>query len=168
MAAQYRTFFAVPLLGMAALVALASNETACLTDACKGEYSVWGNLGQGNLIERDVWQSTPIDGEWVPFPHAGRVDFVHPLGRQPYEILVWISAEKRPLPSANFTLGGGDVASVYRADLGVVGVQNGTCADYYVRVVLRAAPSPLPDVSDAGADVGLDGGDGGLVEAGTD
>lgn len=149
------------MLGLTAL----SGE-ACLTDACKDSYATYGRApGQGSLVDPNTWQSTPIEGEWVAFPHQARVEFFHSLGRRPYEVLVWVSAEKTPLAASNFTLAGGDTATVFKVLPDVVSLTNGTCADYYVRVLLRAAPAPPDDVRDASTSEAGDG-DGGTSEGG--
>lgn len=130
-----------------------ANE-ACLTRACDPSASDWGKLpGEGSFIGSDAWQSTTLDGEWVPFPHGVRVALFHPLGRTPTEVVVWISAEKQQvLGRTNFTLAGGDVAKISDVSDSAFAVTNGTCADFYVRVVARAAPVAVPSPPvDAGA-----------------
>lgn len=162
----------MPVLGVALLVATAFSGEACLTDACKESHSEWGKApDQGSLVDPNTWQSTPIDGEWVPFPHQVRLEFFHSLGRAPYEgripyeVLVWVSAEKKPLAGSNFTLAGGDTATVYKVLYDVVSLTNNTCADYFVRIVVRAAPAPPPP-ADAGNGDGAPEPDGGTVEGG--
>ena len=152
---------AMPILGVALLGLTAFSGEACLTNACERSDSKWGEVaGEGSLIDANTWQSTPIDGEWVAFPHSVRVAFTHTpetttgrprLGRVPSEIVVWISAEKQQGRGTNFTVAGGDVAKISDVSDRFFAVTNGTCADYYVRVVVRAAPFPAGSV-DAGAD----------------
>jgi hypothetical protein len=143
----------MPALGCVALGTAAYSSEACLTDACKESFADFGKVpGQGNVLDENTWESAPVDGEWQAFPHQARIVYFHPLGRVPYEVLIWISAEKNPLAntSSNYTLAGGDVAKVYQTKSDVVSITNGTCADFYVRVVLRAAPRQA--AVDAGGD----------------
>jgi len=157
----------MPLLGVATLAATALTNEACLTRACDNGNALWGlEPGQGNLIDANTWESTPFGAEWVYFPHQTRVGFYHPLGRTATEVVVWISAEKRQGPDTNFTLAGGDIAKISDVKDGEVAVTNGTCADYYIRVVVRAAPVPPAPPSDAG-DAG-DAGDGASQDASSD
>ena len=159
----------MPILGLALLVVTALSGEACLTDACKDSYSVWGKApAQGSLVDANTWQSTPIDGEWVPFPHQARLEFFHSLGRVPYEVVVWVSAEKNPLSGSNFTLAGGDTATVYKVLYDVVSLTNNTCANYYVRIVVRAATVPPAAVDAGDGDGAPEGGvvEGGVVEGG--
>ncbi len=148
---------------------LLANE-GCLTDACKGGVTSFGDApGQGSFIDENTWQSVAVDADWLPFPHQTRIDFKHPLGRAPYEVLVWISAEQRPVerPGANFTLAGGDVATISAQRADTVSVYNGTCADYYVRILARAPAWPKADASPEPSEGGVDGGllEGGVPDA---
>jgi hypothetical protein len=149
----------MPLVGSVVLGVATYSSEGCLTDACKESFIDFGKApGQGSLVDENTWQSTPVDGDWQPFPHQARVEFFHPLGRVPYEVLVWISASKNPLVGSNYTLAGGDVATVYKTLFDVVSITNGTCADYYVRVVVRAPPraSAVDGGVDGGAEVGAE------------
>lgn len=149
----------LPFVGAAVLAAAAYSSEGCLTDACQESFLDFGKVpGQGNVLDENTWESVPVDGEWQPFPHQARVVYFHPLARVPYEVLIWISADKNPLATSNYTLAGGDVAKVYQTRADTVSITNGTCADYYVRVVLRAAPRQ-PAV-DAATDGSLEAGDG--------
>lgn len=154
----------MPLLGAAILGAVSLTNEACLTRACDYSDGEWGNKpGQGSLIDANTWQSTALDGEWVPFPHSVRLALFPPLGRAPTEIVVWISAEKKQAAGTNFTLAGGDVAKISDVSDRAFAVTNGTCADFYVRVVARAAPAPPPPPPvDAGSDADVDANDAGV------
>lgn len=160
---------ALPVVCGGILVGTLLANEGCLTDACKGGVTSFGDApGQGSFIDENTWQSVAVDADWLRFPHQTRIDFKHPLGRAPYEVLVWISAEQRPVerPGANFTLAGGDVATISAQRADTISVYNGTCADYYVRILARAAAWPKPDAS-AEPEGGVDGGllEGGVPEA---
>lgn len=145
---------ALPVVCGGILVGTLLANEGCLTDACKGSYAR-RDVGLGRRLDDDTWESGPIDGDWIPFTRQMQLELFHPLNRVPYEVLVWISPEQRPLNGSNFTLAGGDVATVYKALPDVVSLTNGTCADFYVRVVLRAPRVPSLDagsISDAGID----------------
>jgi hypothetical protein len=162
---------ALPLVGGCVLVAALFANEGCLTDACKGGVTSFGDApGQGSFIDENTWQSVEVDADWLRFPHQTRIDFKHPLGRAPYEVLVWISAEQRPVerPGANFTLAGGDVATISAQRADTISVYNGTCADYYVRILARAAARPPKVDASEPSDGGAEGGalEGGVPEGG--
>jgi len=131
-------------------------SASCYGHTCDGDSQVWGRVpGEGRLVDEDTWESTPIDGDWIPFTRQ-RVWFfeMRELGdRTPYEITPLISAERNPVhDNGNWTEGSGNLAEQSGAGPGRIAVKNNTCADYYIRIVAHAAPRPpQAPVPDAGA-----------------
>ena len=121
-------------------VALASG---CYGHTCDGDVQVFGkNPGEGRLFSADKWESSAIDGVWLDFPKQRAWIFdLHELG-------------------GNFTIAAGNLAEISGVAPDQVVVHNGTCADYYLRIVVEApprapnasVPTPIPDAgSDAEA-----------------
>lgn len=148
---------------LACALATALATPACLTRACDPSQEIFGlKEGEGRLLDEDTWESSPLDGKWLPYPHQRTwVLFYggYMKGRTPTSVQVFLSADERPNQAgSNFTQGGGDVVKMYNVTSDSMGLVNGTCADYFVRVVVKAPRFPPP--ADAGAD--------GPVEAGLD
>ena len=141
----------------------------CYGHTCDGDVQVYGhNPNEGQLIDEDTWESSAIDGEWIPFTKQRVWIFqMRELGdRVPYEISIDISAEKNPSAlGGNWTTGSGNLAEKSGVGPGTINVKNNTCADYYIRVVAHAKPrppgavlpdaaAPIDDASTADADAG--------------
>jgi hypothetical protein len=153
--------------------------TGCYGRNCEGEDVTYGRTpGQGRLLTADLWESSPIDGRWLDFPKQRVYVFeLEELGdREPALVIPYVSAAPDPLhdEGGQFTVAGGNLAEIFAAQKGRIGVKNGTCADYYLRVVVQAAPRPgatgeagIGAGADAGAGAGAGAGDaGGDAEAG--
>ena len=143
-------------------VALASG---CYGHTCDGDVQVFGkNPGEGRLFSADKWESSAIDGVWLDFPKQRAWIFdLHELGgRTPAVVTSYVSAQTDPNHElgGNFTIAAGNLAEISGVAPDQVVVHNGTCADYYLRVVVEApprapnasVPTPIPDAgSDAEA-----------------
>jgi hypothetical protein len=135
----------------------ASFASGCYGRNCDGDEVVFGHVpGEGQLLDANTWQSGPIDGPWLPFPKQRMWIFeLRELGdRLPSFPVAYVSAESDPLHSGgNFTIGAGNIAELSGADKGRLFVHNGTCADYYLRLVVESPPLPptaaVPDASTA-------------------
>lgn len=136
--------------------------SGCYGRACEGDVQVYGrNPGEGRLYSADRWESTPIDTVWLDFPkqRAWIFDVQELGGRIPAQITTYVSAQADPNHElgGNFTIAAGNLAEVSGVVPNQFVVHNGTCADYFVRVVVEvppAAPSssiPSP-TTDAGGD----------------
>jgi hypothetical protein len=126
----------------------------CYTHTCDSDSVNYGRgANEGELAAPDVWESNPVDGRWLDFPHARFYNFdLHELGdRLPVVITPYVSAQADPLHEANgnFTIGSGNLTEISNADKGRVTIHNGTCADYYLRLVVQAAPLPQTNEADA-------------------
>lgn len=177
------------LVGLAVLWAAVTTAVAlvpgCYGQTCDGSSEGFGRgEGEGHMIDEDTWESAPIDGKWLFFPGA-RIYFfdVPALGdRKPQVILPYISPVEDPnvfhtdRPPANFTIGGGNLSELSGVGNGRFVVRNGTCADYWLRVVVHleprpplpdgGVPPPLPDEAGAPDDAGVT--DSGTTDAGAD
>ena len=142
-----------------AVVAIAG----CYGHNCDGDVVNYGRgADEGRLLDANTWESSPIDGRWLDFPKQRAWVFdLHELGdRAPALVLPYVSAQADPLHEggSNFTLGSGNLTEISGADKGHVTIHNGTCADYYLRLVVVAAPEPsapsptAPSAADASTD----------------
>lgn len=127
----------------------------CYGHNCDGGQTFFGaNPGEGRLLDADTWETTPVNGPWLPFPKQQTYFFdLRDLGtdRTPDLVVPYISAQANPLAEGgNYTIGAGNLAEISGADLGRVAVHNGTCADYYIRVVVQASPR-APSQGSSGA-----------------
>lgn len=136
-------------LGAVAVVA-PLGSAGCFTNACDGDFQVFS---AGQLADEGTWQTSPIAGSWLRFP-ARRAYWLDttPLGRFPREVLVWVSTMERPNEGAgSFTQASGNLALVSGVtDRGLL-LTNDSCAELFVRVVVKASPLPA-DAGASGAD----------------
>lgn len=164
---------AAALAGVCGLATVATTP-ACLTRACDPSQGLFGlKEGEGRLLDEDTWESSPLDGKWLPYPHQRTwVLFYggYMKGRTPTSVEVFLSADEHPNQAgSNFTQGGGDVVKMYNVTSDSMGLVNGTCADYFVRVVVHAPRLPAPGADaavDGAAEAGVDASDDGGAEAG--
>jgi len=158
-------------LALGALWTLVMGATAfgsgCYGRNCDGDVQLYGRKeGEGRLLSADAWESGPIDGKWLPFPRQRIWIFdLTKLGndRLPQVIIPYVSAQENPLTEqGNFTIAAGNLAEQSGIGNGQVTIKNGTCADYYLRLVVDAAPRPPTTTaspsSSTSDDAGSDGG----------
>lgn len=132
--------------------------SGCYGHTCDGEVTFFGrNPGEGRLFTADKWESGPFDGVWLDFPKQRAWIFdLHELGgRVPAVVTAYVSAQQDPShePGGNSTLAAGNLAEISGVAPDQVVIHNGTCADYFLRVVVEAPPrapsaslpSPIPD-----------------------
>lgn len=124
--------------------------SGCYGHNCSGQIdSFGGNAGEGRLLDENTWETGPVNGPFLPFPRQQvyLLD-LQELGtdRTPDKIMPYISAERDPLAEGgNYTLAAGNLVEISNSDRGKLTVRNGTCADYYIRVVVEAAPRASSD-----------------------
>ena len=138
-----KSVMAVVVLWTVVMVAVAF-ASGCYGHTCDGEVTVFGkNPGEGRLFSADKWESGPIDGLWLDFPKQRAWIFdLHALGgRVPAVVTPYVSAQADPVhESGNFTIAAGNLAEISAVAPDQVVIHNGTCADYYLRVVVEAPP----------------------------
>jgi len=150
-----------------AVVCAFASMSGCYGRNCEGDVQDWGNNpGEGSLVDENTWQSTPIDGKWLHYPMQRAWIFAaRDLGdRTPYEISVMVSAQEDPVHEGSAAPAAGNLAEISGIVGGQFVVKNGTCAEYFVRVVARASPRPGPAPTpgeDAGGGGDAAGGDAG-------
>lgn len=157
----------------ASVTAAVAIVPGCYGRNCDGSAVTFGDKpGEGRMLDENTWESAPIDGKWLFYPGA-RIYFfnVPALGdRKPYDIRAYLSPVEDPnvfhtdRPPSNFTLGGGNLAELSGVDTNRFVVRNGTCAEYWMRVVVDLQPRPPAPVSTV--DASDDGGD--VFDASTD
>jgi hypothetical protein len=159
----------VALLAVWALVSGAAlSAPGCYGRNCEPAFAGYGKeAGQGSMIDSTTWQSNPVDGEWLPFPRQQVYFFDVPAleGQTPQVFIPYLSAQRDPSKSGDFTIGSGNLALLFGAGPNRIGVKNDTCSDYFLRLVLKV-PTPV-DAGDAGdVDAGdVDASDAGAVDA---
>jgi len=143
----------------AGLLTLATSGTAtgCFGRYCEGDVKTFGlNENEGRMVDSTTWESTPLDGRWLDFPRArtwifNLKRFVGPDG-VPHVIVPYVSNSATPIASnASFRIGASGLVDISGVRNGEVVIRNGTCDDYFVRLVVQpAAPVSLSgDASDA-------------------
>jgi hypothetical protein len=151
---------AVVVLWTIVMVAVAF-ASGCYGHTCDGEVTVFGrNPGEGRLSSTDTWESGAIDGLWLDFPKQRAWIFdLHELGgRTPVTVIPYVSAQADPVHEfGNFTIAAGNLAEISGVAPDQVVIHNGTCADYFLRLVVEAPPratnASLPsEIPDAGGD----------------
>jgi hypothetical protein len=148
-------------LGFGLCVALiaavtASTQPACTTHQCDGDFV---RFEQGHMVDPDTWESTPLNARWLDFPGQRRWHIIIPEGRSRRIVSIepYVSPAASPLTKGpkgeteNYTLASGDLCEIEGGENGELLVHNDTCADFYVRVVVRFAREPAPAL-DAGRD----------------
>ena len=153
-----RRVVAIVTLWVVVMVSVAF-ASGCYGHNCDGDVKIFGHEpGEGRMLSADLWESSPIDGVWLDFPKARVWIFdLHDLGdRLPEQITPYVSAQADPNHElgGNFTIGAGNLAQISGVVNDQVAVQNGTCADYFLRLTVEAAPrapnSSMPS-TDSGA-----------------
>lgn len=152
------------LLWAIVMIAVVS-ASGCYGRNCEGSVDYFGrNPGEGRMASPDEWESMAFDAKWLPFPRQRVWVFeMKDLGlRTPFKVDVYLSAQENPVgENGNLTPGGGNLTEISGIGPGKMTVKNGTCADYYLRVVAEASPAPGTPATtppDAGAPA-LDAGD---------
>lgn len=142
---KHAGWLALPL--SAVLLALASApSTGCAGDDCDPDTKTMATCG-GELLDANTWESGPLDGTYLDF-HGERTWGFNPSGwmgtREPAQINAYLSLNPAPNApgGAGFAQSAGNLAeiTVTRAADGFhVQVQNDTCAQYYLRLVITYA-----------------------------
>jgi hypothetical protein len=169
-------FFALLWIVIVGLVALAS--PGCYGRNCEAGLQTFGtDPGQGRMIDENTWESSPQEGEWIPYPKQVFLSINIPglNGRTPQIVLPYISAAPNPRKTGSTqTLGGGNLALIVNVSPNHVDLINDSCSDYYLRLVVVASPFPSGDASVAtpttDSDAGTNSGDasGAAADTGAD
>lgn len=115
--------------------------SSCYGRNCEGSPRQFGlDASDGRMLDENTWESSPSDGEWLPFPRQTAYNLSLPFGgRRPEWWLGYVSGQQRP-NTGNLTLGAGNLTVFNGVGPNALTVFNDTCSDYYIRVVAWAAP----------------------------
>ncbi|MBX3218874.1 MAG: hypothetical protein KF795_00050 [Labilithrix sp.] len=150
----------------ASISAAALIAPGCYGRNCEGGTEVFGvDAGEGRMIDENRWESGPMDGTWLWFPRQRYYIFdVRAFGgRVPFNPTAFLSASSNPATNGgNMTSGSGNLTLFRSMSANRIDIQNDSCSDYYLRLVVDLPPLPpvLPD--DGGA--GDDASDGGIED----
>ena len=119
--------------------------SACYGRNCEGAQLQYGtDAGQGELLDENTWESSPVAGNWLPFFRQHSIVMTIPFGgRTPFDAHAYVSAQ--PVPqTGQWTTGSGNlVEQIWNTNQVIV--INDTCSDYYIRVVAFAPPFGVAD-----------------------
>ncbi|HEY8038735.1 MAG TPA: hypothetical protein VIF15_03045, partial [Polyangiaceae bacterium] len=107
--------------------------------SCTGDPHPLGDVHQeGNDL---VWESSPMNGSWLDFPGQRRYVLIWPgefTQSVPYDVRTYVATgqDAQDFPN-NFVEGTGQLAEISGVSKLGVTVFNGTCAEYFLRVVAR-------------------------------
>lgn len=101
----------------------------------------------GGTRANGVYETSPIDGQYLHFPGGRRYALRHGLETQPQVVNTYVAFEEYPLKENNISEAAGNQAVIEIVDSEVVQVRNDTCDDLYMRLVATGS-SP----ADAGSD----------------
>jgi len=128
-------------LTLSALFFLGS--TGCENHLCDPSAASWGaEANQGDLLTDTMWESSPADGTWAPYPHQVTLTFdfssFFPTCDGGNAPLLYISPDETPsaVDGGNYTIVGGNLAEIEFGPPGQLAVYNNSCADYYIRAVV--------------------------------
>ncbi len=122
-------------------IAAAPLGAGCQTHQCDDSFAVFES---GATIDSTTWETTQIDQPWIDFPGARDYElrFSQFANRRVVSIEPYVSFAREPNRNLDdFTLASGDIAELHEVGNGTVKVRNGTCADLFLRVVVRFAPA---------------------------
>jgi hypothetical protein len=99
------------------------------------------------VAEGGSWETAPLpssrqactndekmDCEWVAYGGRDTLEFEHPLGHPPSDVLVYLSFHRHGCGGA---LTVGDTARIQEANSRTVSIHNASEEDYFVRITLR-------------------------------
>ena len=163
--------FAALWLAISAAVLLVPG---CYGRNCEGGFETFGDdPGEGMMLDENTWVSGPLDGTWLWFPRQRTYIFdLKALGgRLPDLPLAFISGTPDPAKFGNnMTLAAGNLAQMYSLRPNGLDLKNESCSDYYLRLVVQAAPFPpeAPEQDGGDADAGTDDASAGDDDAASD
>jgi hypothetical protein len=88
-------------------------------------------------LESLTYVSAPWDGPLTDFPGRSSIAFVHGLGVVPDFWATYVSFEQEGTGNSDVTENVGDQGEVTCVDENAIVVRNGTCSNFFVRVVAK-------------------------------
>lgn len=135
--------------------------SACQTSCASGNQQpikyVDGKIRTDGSLR--IYETTPINGEWLHFPSNRRFLLMHKLETIDYtSMVVYVAFDSHPVPidqdaSADLAIATGDVAIIEQMKSDSLLIRNDTCSEQYLYVRITA-PNVTPDAGLAG-DSGL-------------
>lgn len=101
----------------------------------------------GGTTVSGVYETSPIDGQYLHFPGGRRYSLHHGLETTPQLISAYVAFEEYPLKENNISTAAGNQLVIEVVDGEFVQVHNDTCDELYLRVVASGGGA-----SDAGTD----------------
>ena len=137
-----------------ALAIAGVGASACEDHLCDPNTGTWGlNAGEGDLLGKRHWETTPLTGTWVDF--RGMETLTLHFEKYfpnciPYVTQFYISPDAVPsVDGGNSAPAGGNVAETLGGyPPGQLVLFNNTCAEYFLHVVIWC-PSPFDGGPDA-------------------
>ncbi len=164
------TVLAAVWLGVVSAAALVPG---CYGRNCDASFDTWGDAppdasAEGRMTGPDTWESTPVEGPWLPHPGARTWFFRTPelATRRVKSITPYLSGSNAPVDAGeNYTIGSGNSALIFQYR-DTFSIANGTCADYSLRVLVEFQPGG--GSADAGGGAARSTGDASLEDASAD
>jgi len=112
------------------------------------------------MVTEDIWESNGQNEPWLPYPRQRYYFFNVSAwgGRVPVLEIPYLSASQNQA-GANQIVGSGNIAEMFSPNPNTLNINNDTCSDYYLRLVVvlppfapEAGAVPQSEISDAGAD----------------
>jgi hypothetical protein len=102
-------------------------------------------LFNGGTTQDGLYQTSDWQGPWLHFPGGRRYVLQHGLGRSPTQITPYLAFHEYPLDGgdaedagSSLSPGSGDTSLIERVDSQQIVIRNGTCSEFFLRVVARA------------------------------
>ncbi|MCC6524327.1 MAG: hypothetical protein IT373_16835 [Polyangiaceae bacterium] len=129
------------LVALASLAALGLGAAGCdespVPIACQRPVTAEPTDVLIGTLDNDVYMSADWYGEWLYFPGGAFFRFHHGLGAMPRWWIPYLSFGRHALTDGSeVSIGAGDVAQVAAVDDYTITVMNGTCADFYLMMVV--------------------------------
>lgn len=135
----------------------------CYGHNCDQQHETYGiEAGEGHMVTEDLWESNGPNEPWLPYPRQQYYFFNVAAwgGRTPTLTTPYLSASPQQGPGANYVIGSGNIAEMFFPGPNSLNINNDTCSDYYLRMVVQLPPFPpeagvtttTSAITDAGTD----------------
>ena len=120
-----------------------------------GERWTVGTGKDGTVLEY-WWESSPIDGPFLPFEGNATYHLQHKLGVRPegYEITLSFSDRPEVVGNGGSSPSAGNLSLIQRTSEDEIVIKSDTCANYFIRVVVHGHSATT---TDGGVDAASDG-----------
>lgn len=118
----------------------------CYGHNCDHSEATFGvEAGEGHMVTEDIWESNAYNEPWLPYPRQ-RFYFFNVAawgGRAPLIKTPYLSANSmQNQGGANNIIGAGNIAEMFGEGPNTLNINNDTCSDYYLRLVVQLPPFP--------------------------